>query len=207
MTKEALLVPGYGKVPYEDYSATGFELSRAGFAVHGIAPYWGRPFNALVSQASNEIAGHLNRGTVAVGDVVGSNFLLAALQALGGRGKEIGGLVLASPSIVCGEGMAYPRGRQMVNRYFPGQLDDVSEFSVAGAAIELGIPPERVAVLVGEREAEQYPHRGDLATIIATAFDVHITVVPEAGQSIEDTTEYVQAVGAAAQRVYEAAQA
>lgn len=206
MTKEALFVPGHGLQPHVDYPATGFELGAAGFAVHGIAPYWGRPFNTLATQVRSEIEGRLNRDTVAVGHAIGSNLLLAALQALG-RGGEIGGLVLISPSVVCEEGLAYERGGEMVNKYFPAQIDDVSEFSIAGAAVGLGIPPERVAVLIGEREASQYPHRGDLAEIMAAAFDVRMTVVPGAGQSIEHSVEYVQAVGDAAQRVYEAAQA
>lgn len=204
MTKEALFVPGHGMQPHVDYPAMGFALGAAGFAVQGIAPYWGRPFNALVTQVGCEIAEHLNRDTVAVGHAIGSNLLLAGLQTLG-RGGEIGGLVLISPSVTCREGLAYEKGREMVNKYFPRQLGDVSEFSVAGAAVELGIPPERVAVLIGENEAEQYPHRGDLAEMMATAFDVRMTIVPEAGQSIEHSAEYVQAVGAAAQRVYEAA--
>lgn len=198
MTDRLIFIPGRECRASEDYPKTWAGLEDAGFEVDEIVPPWGTTFENLVTHTSGELAGKLGHAAVVVAHSFGANIALPELA----RQTNVS-IVLASPSVACTEGVQHEAGRSIVKKYFPGQTEFVSQFSLVALAGAIQIPPEQAAVLVGEVEARSFPYMNDLAGIAAQALRVQVTQVPAAPHFIDNSEQYIQAIVDAATSVRE----
>lgn len=190
-------MPGAGLQPHEHYPKTCQRLYEAGFDIDEVnVPWECEDFERLVHYTGNEISRRIGAGAVVLAHSYGANIALPEVV----RHTNLG-VLLASPSVACKEGLAYEMGASMIEKSFPGQAGIVREYSLTSLVGRLQVPAEGITVFVGEAEAKDYPFMAELAGIAARAAGIQPIYVPESPHFIEYSDEYVQQVADAAMRI------
>lgn len=189
MSEKVIFVPGQGMQASKDYPLTCGELQHAGFTVDEVILDWEQRFEDIVGQASADIHKRICRESLIIMHSFGVNVALPGIT----RHSEIG-IVMASPSVACAEGYSFGAGADILEKNFPGQREIVGKFSLAALSQAIQVPPERIAVLVGELEVEKFPFMDSLAKLAAQSVGVEVAQVPGAVHFIEYSSQYRRTV-------------
>lgn len=195
MKDRLVFVPGNG-CTIEDYPKTIEGLQDVGFEVHTFTPPWGGKFNETVSVTGKELARLICPGSIVLAHSFGTNVAMPELT----NHKDIG-IILASPSYACAEGLDSPESLNYVRNRYPGQEDELRCVGMGRLAAIACARCETVSVLVGEREVGAYPFMGQIAQETARGFGIEATVVPEAPHFIDQHKNYVNKVVEEASRI------
>ncbi|HYG83666.1 MAG TPA: hypothetical protein VD907_02215 [Verrucomicrobiae bacterium] len=201
MSKEALFIPGHDTEAKKDYPKTYAALEGAGFRVEQITPPWEkRDFTAEVTQVSRELRQKIGQTTVVIAHSYG---VMLALPELTRQPRP--GIVLASPSLNCAEGLADTAvGEPLLKKDYPESYAAIQHYSLNELTKRIRTPQERAAVLVGEAETQKYPIIKHLATIAAANLGTEVTYAPKANHFIDYNPSYIETVVKAADRISDA---
>jgi len=193
---------GYGLAPI-DYYSTLRALRINQFEVTIAQTQWSDTFEGLLTKTRQEISRTPGDHPTIVGHGVGGNLVM---RAIAGEERSMGGLVLASPGVMCAEARTIPGAKEAFDELFPDlyQQDQISRYSIEELARYTRLRPSQVAVLVGEREMEAHPYAGQIAEITADAFRTDVIVVPEAPYLVELSPQYIDTIVGASLRIHEA---
>lgn len=204
MAKEVIFVPGHD-TQADDYPETLKALGRKDFTLDVLAPEWGDSYDILASSIGKALARKVGKKAiippVIIAHSMGANLVTRWLTEHEDLPRI--GLVAASPSVACLEGYNYQKGREMLERDFPGpdNEESIKRFSVNSLKrIKNNV---HAAVLVGENEAKKFPFMRDLALQTAQGLNVSVTEVPEAPHFIDYSPTYVQAIVDSTHSIYQ----
>jgi pimeloyl-ACP methyl ester carboxylesterase len=198
MTGKILLMPDYGLHGHE-YFNTIRAFSASGFDVATTSPPWKASFKGVMKYVQHEVDDVLREWPILFGHAHGGDL---ALRAAAQTQRHLGGIIVTSPGILSANGLQFPQGLEAVNKQFPGQQGTVEEYDLEMFAENTNLDERQIAVLIGEREAKKFPYMQKLAQETAKAFDVGVTIVPDAPHAIEYSNPYIRAVVTAAMGIH-----